>query len=740
MNHPYADIRTFDFRGLLQRDLIETARPWFDRHAARIAGLKTQAAARAYQREKRALIETVIGGIPARIHQSRLRRVRRFDPADRRPQVVGSSTHDGVTVERLVFQSAPGSYVTGLLHRPQAPVARRGRPAVVFVCGHSDLAKNYVAYLAVQHELAQNGFVVLAIDPHGQGERQFISPIAGRGSLVGSVGQHFVAGIRADLTGHNIARWFIADIMSAVDILEQVPEVDPRRIGITGTSGGGTQTAYAVALEPRFAAAAPSCYINDRQQYLESGQMHDHEQNFFRAVSAGVCHHDFLILAAPRPVVVLTTRGDFFPIEGARLSVARARHVYGLFKAGRNLELSVTEERHSYSNRNRHKAVDFFRKHLGPAGLIGRKPRLAEDYPALPLTDTHVTRTGQLVTDHPRISSLTTLVSSLPRLHRLPKPVGAPLAARRRRLIEATTHFWNLEARLSNPVTRPVDPRRYDWPDHRNPAVRDSFFFTEARAALFLRELVDPARVPTRTAPAADALVVLSPKEGFGALPDACWPLFRHLAMKGTPVLLVSPRGVGPNRTYSIAQNGDATPDALAATERTQILNYTQLGSPLAALQACDLAAAFGRPRSPLFEEYQHTRLHLAAVGAMALPAALGALFSPMKLASLRLADCFASLAAVVDGPFTPLAEDWNVFGLLQFADLPQLCALANADRTMLVNPLGADELPLASAVARRLFAMPYARCRGMHAARQLTVHCQRPPADLWLALVEDLL
>lgn len=753
MNQNFADIRTFDFRGMLNRDLLELARPLFERHAARIAALSAPAAAQAYQREKRALIETVIGALPKRIKQGAFLDAAAIDPTQPRPQVLGRSSHEGVTIERVVFQSVPGVLVTALLYRPEAPAARRGRPAVVFVCGHSNQAKTHPGYLAVQMELARNGFVVLAIDPHGQGERQYLAPFRGEDFIHGAVEQHFVAGIRADLTGCNIARWFVADIMSAVDVLERVPEVDPQRIGVTGSSGGGTQTAYAVALETRFAAAAPSCYITDREQYLNSGQMQDHEQNFFRAFSAGICHHDFLILAAPRPLLVLATRGDFFPVEGARLSVARARHVYNLFKAGRNLELNITEERHIYSALSRHRAVEFFRRHLGPAGLIGAQPWTAETYAPLPPADLRVTPRGQLLATLPDLITLPKLVAARPP-SRLPAPstraaratrsarsagaVGSKASPERRSAVAAAmADFWSIADRLSHPAAKPVDPRRYTWPEHPRPAVRDSFFFTEARAAVFLREIVDPAA----TRPPADAVVIVPPKAGLRALPEACWALFRHLALSGVPVVLLCPRGIGPTRSYSIAQNGEQDEAALASTERTQVLNYLELGTPLAALQACDIAAACSRPRSPLYEQYHGTRLHLCGFGASSLPTALGALFSPVRPASLRLVAPFGSLQAVVAGEPTPIPEDWNLFGLLQFADLPELYALAGAARNVVINPLDSDELPLANAEAQAVLVRPFQKIAGARrGAPRLEVHCKVGPSKLLTTLLADLI
>ena len=79
----------------------------------------------------------------------------------------------------------------------------------------------------------------------------------GKSSLPGGgTGEHTMAGMQCLLTGTNIARWFIWDGIRAFDYLLTRADVDPKRIGVAGNSGGGTQSSYLAALEPRLAAAA----------------------------------------------------------------------------------------------------------------------------------------------------------------------------------------------------------------------------------------------------------------------------------------------------------------------------------------------------------------------------------------------------------------------------------------------------------------------------------------------------
>ena len=99
-------------------------------------------------------------------------------------------------------------------------------------------------------------------DPVGQGERsQFWDAKAGKSRYNLICAEHAVMGNLAYLAGTNLARWEIWDGIRAVDYLLTRPDVDPQRINITGTSGGGFQAAHIAALDRRIKVAAPSCYI-----------------------------------------------------------------------------------------------------------------------------------------------------------------------------------------------------------------------------------------------------------------------------------------------------------------------------------------------------------------------------------------------------------------------------------------------------------------------------------------------
>lgn len=136
--------------------------------------------------------------------------------------------------------------------------------------------------------------------------------------LGGPTKEHSYPGAQAFITGSSQAMFMIWDGIRAVDYLLSRKEVDPSRIGITGRSGGGTQSAYIAAFDDRIKAAAPENYITNFRRLLQSIGPQDAEQNMVSFIERGLDHPDLLIVRAPKPAMMITTTNDFFSIQGAR--------------------------------------------------------------------------------------------------------------------------------------------------------------------------------------------------------------------------------------------------------------------------------------------------------------------------------------------------------------------------------------------------------------------------------------
>jgi dienelactone hydrolase len=296
----------------LLKALDTIAQQQLERRAAAIAAVRDVPAAARRQAEVRRRILQLIGGLPD--YKGALNAT-----------VTKTTKREGFSIEHVLFESLPRYYVTANLYRPDQPGPH---PAILMSMGHWESGK--AAGQLLSSNLARKGFVVLAYDPAGQGERQqAYDARVGRSLIGGPTEQHFTNGAAAILMGQSVARYFVHDGMRAIDYLVSRPDVDPARIGATGCSGGGTQTTYIAALDQRVKAAAVACYMNSFQT-LFSGSIGDSEQSVPGFLSAGLDQTDYVELFAPKPWLITSTTGDFFTPAGARQVFEESERWYQL--------------------------------------------------------------------------------------------------------------------------------------------------------------------------------------------------------------------------------------------------------------------------------------------------------------------------------------------------------------------------------------------------------------------------
>ena len=364
--------------GMLERYLTEKAKPLWEERATRVAGLRTADDVRARQAYIRKKVLEALGGFPERT------------PLNAR--ITGTLERDGYRVEKLVYESLPRFYVTANLYVPT-----RGRPpypAMLGASGHSANGKAFEVYQRVWISLARRGFVVLAWDPPGQGERyEYFDADRGKPRF-GSTAEHTMAGLQCLLTGTNFARYELWDAIRGVDYLRTRKEVDRRRIGVAGNSGGGTETAYLQVVEPRLGVAAPACYITSWEKLWAGSGPQDAEQNLAGFLKDGLDFGDFLIAFAPRPLKVVTAARDYFPIEGARASFAEARRAYEILGAGERIAFFEHDDKHGWSKPLREATYQWMEQWLSRAPGQGSE----EDFNIEPDANLNATPTGQVAT------------------------------------------------------------------------------------------------------------------------------------------------------------------------------------------------------------------------------------------------------------------------------------------------------------------------------------------------------
>jgi len=252
--------------------------------------------------------------------------------------ITGRIQADGYVIEKLIFESLPGIYVTANVYRPSQP----GRyPGILFQSGHTQEGKAEPQLTAAN--LALKGFIVLCHDPIGQGERlqsfdrqlgRSVSPQGGSGN------DHQQLGAQAMLIGEASTRFWVWDATRALDYLESRPDVDATHLGAVGCSGGGSATTFIGALDPRLKAVAPGCFTQT-YRLMFTGPDPDSEMEFPRSLASGLDHADFAELAAPTPWLFLATEHDYYSPPGVKIVYDEVRNWYKLYGAEDKVRMFV---------------------------------------------------------------------------------------------------------------------------------------------------------------------------------------------------------------------------------------------------------------------------------------------------------------------------------------------------------------------------------------------------------------
>jgi hypothetical protein len=335
----------------------------------------------------------MIGGLPSQ-------------RTDLHAKITGQVSAKGFHVEKLLYQSLPGFYVTALVYVPEN--GEKVHPAVLVPAGHSSNGK--IHYQDLCQRLVQRGYLVISWDPIGQGERsQFWDATKKKSRYNLICAEHAVLGNLAYLAGANLARWEIWDGMRALDYLLTRPDVDGGKISITGTSGGGFQAALLGALDDRIKVIIPSCYITALAMRMENRIFvdpdSDPEQDLFGFLSKGVDHAGLLLMMYPRAVMVAGAVLDFFPIQGTHKSYAEVRSFYDRFGHVDRIAFAESYNTHQYSLKNQEAALDFLDRFNGMPLRHGLAPVITfrED-------DLLVTTSGQVSLEYQDAQTLLSLI------------------------------------------------------------------------------------------------------------------------------------------------------------------------------------------------------------------------------------------------------------------------------------------------------------------------------------------
>lgn len=277
-------------------------------------------------------------------------------PCPLEPRVLDTLPRDGYRIEKIIFQTLPGLWMTANAYVPD----RLGPlPTVLSVHGHWPGAKQDPNIQARSIGLAKLGFFVLAVDALGAGER-------GIGNALGEYHGDMVAATLWPI-GRPLSGLQVYENGRAVDYLLTRPEVDGARIGITGASGGGNQSMYAGAWDERFKAIVPVCSVGNYQSYLGAACC------MCEVVPGALSFTEewaVLALTAPRALLVINATQDArqFSVGEAAKSLALATPVYALYGKPENVRHATFESGHDYSQPMRETMYGWMALHLQGEG------------------------------------------------------------------------------------------------------------------------------------------------------------------------------------------------------------------------------------------------------------------------------------------------------------------------------------------------------------------------------------
>lgn len=311
--------------------------------------------AEAWQKRLRTKVVELLGELPAR-------------KAPLESQTLEVKEFPGYRREKFVIQSRPGAFVLGYLLTP-----KKGKPpqaSMICVPGHGRGVDDIVGIDAAgndrtdkdgyQHDFAiqvvEHGMAAVAIEPMAFGCRR--DPRTKKKGLGASACQPSAGA--ALLLGQTMIGWRVYDVMRTLDWIETRSELDSKRVGLMGISGGGTCTTFAAAVEPRIKAAMISGYLNTfRDSVLSLAHCID---NYVPGILNWAEMYDVAGLIAPRPLFVESgERDDIFPIDASRASFERVKKVYAALDASSLVEQETFPGEHSFWGK---RGLPFLAKHL----------------------------------------------------------------------------------------------------------------------------------------------------------------------------------------------------------------------------------------------------------------------------------------------------------------------------------------------------------------------------------------
>lgn len=256
-----------------------------------------------------------------------------------KPQIYGKMEMDGYTIEKVYFESIPGVYVTGNLYRP----TKKQKSYAGILCPHGHGENPHGRFREQTQKrcatLARMGAVVFVWDMVGQGDSRQCSHTMAKALKLQTI-----------------------NAIRALDFISSLPGIDHNRIGVTGESGGGTQTFLLTALDQRVKVAVPAVMVS---AYFFGGCVCESGLPIHKKGDYQTNNVQIAALAAPRPMLLISDGGDWTK-NTPEVEYPYIKSIYALYGKQDNVEnVHLPDEKHDYGPSKRKAMYVFMAKKLG---------------------------------------------------------------------------------------------------------------------------------------------------------------------------------------------------------------------------------------------------------------------------------------------------------------------------------------------------------------------------------------
>jgi cephalosporin-C deacetylase-like acetyl esterase len=607
-------------------------------------------------------------------------------------RTVGTIERKGYKIDKVVYESMPQVYVTANLYVPTT--GKGPYPGIVVPLGHVQNGKAYRNYQYSFQSLARKGYVVLAYDPFGQGERRQYG-LSATGHPRFTTGEHLQAGRPMILFGSSFALYRTWDGIRSLDYLLSRPEVDAQRVGCTGHSGGATMTMYLMALDPRIqvAVAVEGNYENMAVKNFDPpGAIADAEQNLVGGLPLGLDRGDMLAAFAPKPFLMSYTVHDqgqtYSPLyeEAIEENYQELLRIYGILGAADKVQRHAGNLPHDLDFFQRRAMYGWFNRWFDKTDAGVEE----EDFDDSPETDLNCTTTGQVLTSLGGRSVVQLNCDHVKQL--LPRSKfsiegGDPSSAREhvraqlKKMLALPSKPTSLNERtLSSDAGRKsrIEAIQYE----SEPGVRITGWFVRANEGV--------ARQPC----------VLFIGDGLADEVVAEPSVFDQILSQGQALCAITLRGTGismPRPPYA----GPRFYMGMPVEERIAWTNLV-LGSSVIGQRVWDIVRALDYLESRA--DVDSSQIRILGRGPAGLAALMAAALDE-RVQAVLIQRTLATYSSIVNSEEYEIALDWFAPGILKHFDLPDITAAIYPRPVWIVDAVDAQAGVLSESAVRESYS-----------------------------------